>query len=136
MKNVKGYPRPVLPKDGHNTPMPWLGAEGPETDNWARIAPERAIEAEQDRKCIVCGLELSSDFVYMLAQGEASNRVGFPLFGELPTPTWVHPKCGVIAATYCPHLKSEFFPAMTQNGLKLTHQRLKEIARNSDKPGK
>lgn len=136
MKNGKGYPRPVMPLNGKNTPMPWLAADGPETGEWAKINAMRAFESEAYQSCIVCGLDLSPDFVYMVAEGKISDMVGSIFLDELPTPTWVHPKCGVIAATFCPHLKSALHPAATQTGHLLTHEELKDLANKSVKPGK
>jgi len=52
----------------------------------------------------------------------------------LPSPTHVHPKCGLIAAKFCPHLIRNKKPAMTQSGQYLTHAELADLAHKSDKP--
>ncbi len=138
MQNVAKYPRPTLPMNGKNTPLPWVGGNWPERGHWARVKTIRAVEAEKDKLCIVCGLELSDDFIYMRAFKNISDRAPY-LFEimmntALPSPTYVHPKCGQIAALFCPHLKQNKYPAQTQSGQKLTHDQLKELAHNSDKP--
>jgi len=141
-KNVEGYPRPVLDRNGHNTPIPWVSNKGPEDGEWARIDSDRAVEAEKDELCIVCGLTLTPDYIYLLVDSQhksdqAPTYAGLSaLFGELPSPTYVHPKCGQIAALYCPHLKRNKFPAETQNGQRLTHDALKELAHKSPAPHK
>lgn len=136
--NHKGFPRPVLPRNGKNTPLPWIGAEGPEEGQWAKMEPSRTLASEHDKLCIVCGLSLPTDFIFLLVGSEKwstfAGNVFDMLVGALPSPTWVHPKCGQIAALYCPHLKAEEYPAITQNGQRLTHQELRELARKSDKP--
>ncbi len=138
--NRKGFPRPTLPMNGKNTPLPWVGGTKPEDGEWASTYQPRAKEAEAERLCIVCGLELSDDFIYMLVDSEiSSDHVGTEwdvvLGTYTPSPTFVHPKCGQIASLFCPHLKREKYPAQTQNGRKLTHDQLKDLARKSDKPG-
>jgi hypothetical protein len=135
MDNKAGYPRPIGDRNGQNTPMPWVGGNYPNEGEWQRVNTFRAIESEEAKLCIVCGLPLPSDFVWMLVQSVMySDTAGLPVLDELPSPTWVHPKCGKIAATFCPHLKSEMYPALTQNGHKLTHAELTDLARESDKP--
>jgi hypothetical protein len=135
--NHKGFPRPVLPMKGKNTPIPWVGGTAPEEGAWAAIDSNRAMDAEVDRLCLVCGLELPDDYVFLLAFDQKADMVGISIGGlslGLPSPTWAHPKCANVAALFCPHLKSEEHPAETQNGQKLTHDDLRELARKSDKP--
>lgn len=142
--NHKGWPRPVEERNGHNTPMPWVGGSGPEKGGWSITDGNRAWAASDAKICVVCGNELSADWVYMVANLEVT--LGTHSFGKeplvadkkgengLPSPTRVHPKCGVIAAKFCPHLKKNRLPAKTQSGLFLTHQELMNLARNSPKP--
>lgn len=79
-------------------------------------------------ECIVCGLKLTDDFIYMLVSGMlASNEAGI----HTPAPTFVHRKCGRIAAIFCPHLKRQEHPAVTQDGQMLTHAQLAELAKES-----
>lgn len=136
--NVKGYPRPVLPLDGKNTPLPWIGADGPETGEWAKMETIRTFEAEDDKLCIICGLELPADFIFLLVGSVQwstfAGNVLQQMVGALPSPTWVHPKCGQIAALYCPHLKAQEYPAITQDEQRLTHEQLRELARTAPKP--
>lgn len=140
MENRKGYPRPVWDKNGHNTPLPWVGGNYPINDMWAQVDQNRTDAATDYKLCIVCGNALTPDFIYMLAfvsrDGGPRESLKADYAGEygLPAPTYVHPKCGLIAAKFCPHIKNEFYPAMTQNGQKLTHAELSELARKSDKP--
>lgn len=136
--NVKGYPRPVLPLDGKNTPLPWIGGKGPEEDQWAKMEPIRTFEAEEDKLCIICGLLLPADYIFLMVASEKwstyAGNVFDQMFGALPSPTWVHPKCGQIASLYCPHLKEQEYPAITQDEQRLTHEQLRELARTSPKP--
>jgi hypothetical protein len=138
MNNDKGYPRPVLDRNGQNTPVPWVGGDYPQDGEWASVSSTRAERAELDKLCIVCGETLTDNFIYMMTKiGEWSNHAPTiieRLFQEaMPSPTWVHPKCGQIAATFCPHLKSAQYPAITQDGQKLTHQELADLARTDRK---
>lgn len=138
MKNEKGFPRPNLPLDGKNTPLPYVGGDYPEHDQWARVDRERSYEVEVDRLCLVCGLDLPDDYVFMLVGStQYSTTASIGLFGDgLPSPTWAHPKCGLIASKFCPHLKWAQYPACTQDEQPLTHEELSELARKSDKPQK
>lgn len=143
MKNTKGFPRPNLPLNGKNTPLPWVGGNYPEEEQWARVDTVRAYGSEVDKLCIVCGLDLppenpkadkDDDFIFMLVNGEDySETTGLSLFGQLPSPTWVHPKCGRIAALFCPHLKRQEYPAMRQNGQRLSQEELSELAKGREK---
>lgn len=137
-ENVKGFPRPVGNLNGQNTPMPWVGGIAVEDGRWAEVQGSRAIQSEKEELCLVCGLPLTSDFIYMLAFGRKSDHApdlfGLLLNTDLPSPTWAHPKCGRIASLYCPHLKKAEYPAMTQNGEKLTHDQLAELAKHAKAP--
>lgn len=138
MLNKAGFPRPLLSRNGKNTPMPWVSGPGPENDDWALINGERALDADLEKLCIVCGESLTPDFVYLLTHSEnwanhRASEIEQMIFGGLPTPTWVHPKCGRLAALYCPHLKNQKYPAMTQSEQKLTHDELAELVKNGHK---
>lgn len=139
--NAKGYPRPVSDRNGQNTPLPWVGGNNPFVGVWGGIDADRSEAAGDDNLCIVCGNTLSTDWVYMVANllDMFTNRkkptiADYKGQNGLPAPTRVHPKCGTIAATFCPHLKNQQKPACTQNGQFLTHQQLKELSNNSPKP--
>lgn len=140
-ENVKGYPRPVGTLNGHNMPMPWVSGDLTNPTDWAAVDHKRAIEADDDKLCMVCGNPLSPDFVYMLlhnttwAAHTPRNEMDM-LFSGAPSVTYAHPKCGRIASKFCPHLKRAEYPAMTQDGDRLTHQELDDKAQKSDTPPK
>lgn len=128
--NEAGFPRPVLPKDGKNTPVPWIGDDGPAEGVWARVSGQRGRLASDHDLCIVCGETLTEDWVLCLAFGNGIAQIS-PLaewgVGS-PTPTWTHPKCALIAALYCPHLQNQEHPAETQDGTLLTVEDLKKLS--------
>lgn len=128
--NKPGFPRPVLPRNGKNTPIPWIGDDGPAEGVWARVSGQRGRQASDQNLCIVCGETLTEDWVLCLAFGNGITHIS--RLAELgigsPTPTWTHPKCAVIAALYCPHLKGQHYPAEAQDGTKLTVEDLKKLS--------
>lgn len=137
--NPTGFPRPVLRRNGRNTPVPWVGAEGPATGKWALVDPLRAIQADREHLCIICGLPCGDDYVYGLLHGRPYEHRS-PAFDVLlgvgpPAPTYGHPKCVLIAATYCPHLKRQPYPACDRDGNKLTFQQLRELAHTNKEEG-
>jgi len=125
VQNVKGFPRPTeTGLNGKNWPLPWTGADGPKNGKWKHIDTDRMNEAIDDKLCILCGLELSDDWVYCLINGKPGRDIHMgSLFSLIfrPSPsTKCHPKCAIIACTFCPHLKSQTHPIMTQDGKKWT----------------
>lgn len=128
--NLPGFPRPVLPRNGKNTPVPWIGDDGPAEGVWARVSGYRGMQASEQKLCIICGESLTEDWVLCLVEGKGFTRRS-PLaeFGVgSPTPTWTHPKCAVIAALYCPHLNRVPHPAAAQDGTLLTLDDLKKLS--------
>jgi hypothetical protein len=130
--NPAGFPRPVHPRLGKNTPMPWVGGEKPYEGRWAGIDLHRAEDAGNQGLCIICGERVGPDWLYALLSGRPFDRRSnaFDIFFGVgsPSPTFGHPKCVLIAATFCPHLRRQEHPAQTQDGRKLTHEELKELA--------
>lgn len=122
--NPTGKKRPVLKgPDGRMTPVPWVGGDGPENGQWNFINSLRADRAEQDHLCIVCGNHRGDDWVYALLNGHPSDVAW-------PSPTYGHPECILKAVLYCPHLKSQEYPAMLQDRVtKITTDELKEIVK-------
>lgn len=123
MSNEPGFPRPLGHYNGvrhpelTGTPMPtpWLAAKGPEEGVWANVCPERAQLAEVNKLCIVCGLSLDMDFIFLLLFGKLASETadywGAAEGVASPSPTWAHVKCGILACTFCPHLKDLEYPA-------------------------
>lgn len=143
--NPAGAKRPIL----DSRPVPWVGGTHPSLGEWARIDAERAEDAENGKLCIVCGIPLSSDFVYANFDGEKHDRKDRRLDTEhktanellemiggtapiilvgAPTATFVHPRCALLAAAFCPHLKSQEFPAIAQDGTMLTAEKLRRMS--------
>lgn len=140
--------RPILDRK----PVPWVGGTHPALDEWAGISTERSQEAEEKLLCIMCGLELNLDYVYSNFDGDIhdkqesywkrpdgtradSKEEMFMTFGLLPgkmggapTATFVHPRCALQAAAFCPHLKKQEFPAIAKDGTMLTHADLRRLA--------
>ncbi len=131
MTNKAGFPRPVLPLNGKNTPMPWVADDGPAEGQWARVNTDRAILAEVQDLCIICGEALTPDWVFCLVSGRGfSHRSPLIALGVgAPSSTRTHPKCALIGALYCPHLRDQEFPAESQDGVKLTVEELKRLSR-------
>lgn len=135
-ENPAGFPRPVLKRNGKNTPVPWIGAYGPADGRWAMIDGDRNEKATAGKLCIICGQPRGDDYVYALFKGkpyDAGTTLIDRLFGTSdpkvgPAPTYGHPKCVLIAATFCPHLKRAKYPAQTQDGQPLTHDELRQLA--------
>lgn len=133
VENPKGNKRPVLPgPDGRMTPVPWIGGDFPFEGTWKGINGKRANEAEGFHLCIICGLHRGDDWVYALLNGEPADE-GTPvssIFGGPPSPTYGHPECILKAVLFCPHLKKQEYPAMTQDKkTKLTTDDLKKIVK-------
>jgi hypothetical protein len=130
--NVRGFPRPLRDRAGRRTPLPWVGGEAPLEGRWKEIDPVRAREAYEEGLCIVCGENLPDDYVQPLLHGEFSPYYpdDFDRFlrGGPPAPLQACPRCCLLAATFCPHLKQARFPARTQAGELLTHDQLKAYA--------
>jgi hypothetical protein len=101
-------------------------------DRWAGIDFHRAEDAGNQGLCIICGERVGPDWLYALLSGRPFDRRSnaFDIFFGVgsPSPTFGHPKCVLIAATFCPHLRRQEHPAQTQDGRKLTHEELKELA--------
>lgn len=138
--------RPVLDRK----PVPWVGGTFPSKGEWAKIDPERSDEAEDLGLCIICGLEIGANYVYANFDGDIHDRADRHM--ELgidpdtrklitqavgaPTATFVHPRCALQAAAFCPHLKKQEYPALDRRGNPLTKDELRKLANvhgNDDK---
>ncbi len=109
---------------------------------------DRVWEAEEKRLCIICGLELTEDFVYSNFDGEPhdsfdrredvyydSDRGGFvSVIRGAPSATFVHPRCALQAAAFCPHLKQQEYPALDQQGKPLTLDDLRKLSNVHKEP--
>lgn len=132
--NPVGRQRPIANgPNGHKIPVPWIGGIGPQEGSWSYVESRRAREADDKRLCVVCGLNLGTNWVYALFQGAPYDSVGDGIYCP-PSPTYGHPNCILIAVLYCPHLKNQEYPAMTQDRLtKLSVDDLKVLAREERK---
>lgn len=134
--NPSGRRRPILVgPDNRNTPVPWLGGIGPKRGEWKYVDFERANQATHDKLCIICGEDRGDNWVYGLLSGRPSDEAApyASIFGGAPAPTYGHPSCILKAALYCPHLKRQEHPAMTQDKTKLTLEDLKKMAKEEKK---
>lgn len=134
--------RPIIDRK----PVPWIGGSYPSQDEWAGIDNNRVRQATQHKLCIMCGLELADNYVYSNFDGEIhdKNDVFDPetaSFEELfqfvegkiklkgaPTPTFVHPRCALQAAAFCPHLKALDHPALDKQGNPMTREDLRKLS--------
>jgi len=149
--NPAGKHRPIL----DSQPVPWIGGRYPAEGAWAQIDENRAQEAAEQKLCIVCGLDLGADYVYANFDGEPHDhpdrRIEFDpdtasmdeltalIFGLLqveavgaPSPTFVHPRCALQAAAFCPHLKAQEYPAIAADGTMLTAEDLRKLSNVHD----
>lgn len=110
-------------------PMPWIGGLGPVLNLFKIIDPIRARKAEEQRLCIMCGLPLGKTYVYSNLDGRSHD---FREFFGAPTPTFVHPRCALKAAAFCPHLQRQPFPAVDRNGKGITHDELRKLSNAHD----
>lgn len=133
-QNPAGRKRPVMDgPDGRKTPSPWIAGAGTSLGQWSYVDSERARDADSNSKCIVCGENRGDNWVYALMNGKPSDSVGDAVFSP-PSPTYGHPNCILQAVLYCPHLKRQEYPAMTQDKTALISvDRLKELARDERK---
>lgn len=133
--NPRGKKRPVLKgPSGRMTPVPWVGGSQPYYDRWAAIDASRALDAQYNKLCVVCGLYRGDDWVYALLNGEpydsTSDAMTILFGGGSPSPTYGHPECILKAVLYCPHLKNQEYPAMLQDRVtKINTDQLKEIVK-------
>src|SRR4051812_26296275 len=103
---------------------------------WAGIEGGRNLSATNLQLCIICGEQRGNDWVYVLFNGKAYNRGRSILDAMLdvagtglgPAPTFGHPKCILLAAAFCPHLKAQEHPAQTRDGKRLTYEELRRLA--------
>lgn len=128
--------RPILDKK----PIPWLSANGPFEGEWAFIDENRVVIATAEKLCIVCGTDLGPDFVYANFDDEIHDEpdrrmeYSYTRYGRIglsvgsPTPTFVHPRCCLLAASFCPHLQGLEHPALDQAGMPLTRDALRKLA--------
>lgn len=132
--NPVGRQRPIANgPNGHKTPVPWIGGVGPQEGNWSYVEGRRAKQADANNLCLVCGLKLEANWVYALFQGQPYDSIRDGFYTP-PSPTYGHPNCILTAALYCPHLKKQEYPAMTQDRLtKLSVDDLKVLAREDRK---
>lgn len=135
MGNPAGFPRPTLPREGHATPLPWIGSDGPVNGEWKHIDGHRAADATIKKLCIICGLGLDDSFVYAVLHGKTYDDCGTGIeyiFSPHPgAPTFGHPKCILLASLFCPYLKKLTHPARTQRGENLTLDALKALTRST-----
>lgn len=131
--NPAGLSRPH--QDGW--PVPWSGGLGPALGAWAHIDSNRATQAGEERLCIVCGTALGADYVFANFYGSTydhkPNDFERLLQDAPPSPTFVHPRCLLKAAAFCPFLKDQDTPGLTKTGEPLTRDELRQMLRTHDK---
>lgn len=128
-KNPRGDHRPTIEVPEHlreavghrHAPMPYVSGPQIQLDQWARTDSKRAKEIEKNKLCLVCGFKRGRDWIYGLVAGESKDK-------GPASPTFGHKHCIHLASLYCPHLKNQEFPAALQDGTKITHAQLKELA--------
>lgn len=125
VENPAASKRPITERQ----PMPWIGGLGPVLNVFRSIDPKRARKAEEQRLCIMCGLPLGTNYVYSNLDGRTHD---FREFLGAPTATFVHPRCALQAAAFCPHLQRQAFPAVDRNGKGLTHDELRKLSNVHD----
>lgn len=132
--NPAGRKRPVMDgPDGRKTPSPWIAGAGTSLGQWSYVDSDRARQAVRDKLCIVCGKKLGDNWVYALFNGRPSDHIGDSIFTP-PSATYGHPNCILQAVLYCPHLKSQEYPAMRQDkSAYISIERLKELAKQDRK---
>lgn len=128
--NPPGWPRPTVKleeeyreKFGHKTlPVPYSSGNGMFVKDWARVSRPRSHEIAENNLCVVCGEHRGNDWVWALLFGEPKNIAK-------PSPTYGHPRCILLACMFCPHLKNQRYPAMLQDGRKITVDELRNHLR-------
>lgn len=138
--NPAGKKRPVMRgPDGRMTPVPWIADDRIHNGGkFSNVDYNRADQATHNHLCIVCGTDRGDDWVYGLLHGKPFDApTYYPTFifeSGSPSPTFGHPECILKAVLYCPHLKEQEYPAMTQDKrTKLTLDDLKNLTKNSKK---
>lgn len=138
VSNPTGRKRPLLKRNGKNTPVPWIAGDGPDGGKWSKVDPERAKKADIHELCLICGEPRGEDYIYAMMQGKPFDHQGRDaaniLLGiEAPSPTYGHSKCILLACTFCPHLQKQIYPAMLQNGARLTFEELRTYVKEREK---
>lgn len=136
--NPIGRKRPLLKRRGKNTPVPWIGGDGPEKGAWSKVDPDRAQRADDHRLCIICGEALDDTVIFALMMGKPYEHVSDAYTRIVyrqgsPSPTFGHDKCILLACTFCPHLKRQAYPAMLRDGTKLTFDQLRAYVKSREK---
>lgn len=117
-------------KDGW--PMPWSAGLGPIFGAWGHIDSTRATRAENEGLCIMCGTDLGEDYVYANFNGEPNDRKARDRYEKIfldmpPIATFVHPRCLLQAAAFCPFLTKLDEPGLTKDGTPLTRDDLRKM---------
>lgn len=112
-------------------PVPWSAGIGPALGLWANIDPKRTEQADAERLCIVCGTSLGEDYVFANFHNEIYDHKPDPferiVLNAPPSPTFVHPRCLLLAAAFCPFLKKQDSPGLTKTGEPLTRDDLRKL---------
>lgn len=104
-----GWPRPWLlwtpPADGIRShamprilPVPWVNGDHPYHGDWVTLDRTRAVQAQRERLCAVCGQPLNR--ITLLGRGGDDSTPG----------PGCHPRCMQVTLTACPHFTDPALP--------------------------
>lgn len=113
-------------------PLPWSAGLGPVFKSWGHINSERAARAEKERLCIMCGTDLGDQYVYANFKGKPHDRRAQDAFEKIyldvpPIATFVHPRCLLLASSFCPFLTAMTHPGLDQAGNPLSRDDLRKM---------